>query len=76
MQKPLGSCEYFSWTCELSSLITLCTDVSETQKTVGFNSWILQSLENNDMDVTEEDNITSDLFQVSMFILGWFLTIV
>lgn len=59
MQKSLGSCEYFLWTCELSSLITLCTDVSETQKTVGFNSWILQSLENSDMDVTEEeDNIT------------------
>lgn len=40
-----------------------------------FQCYILQNLENSDMDVTdEEDSITlvTDLFQVSMFILFCF----
>lgn len=40
--------------CELLSLITWGTDVSKTQNTVGFNSCILENLENMGMDVTEQ----------------------
>lgn len=56
--------------CELFCLITWGTDVSETQKTVGFNSCILESLENMGMDVTEQEDsviLVVDLFQVCSF---------
>lgn len=64
---------------KLLSLKTWCTDLSEAQKTVDFNSSILQSLANSDMDVTDEEDcitLVTDLFKVSMFILFWFLTFI